>query len=519
VEGATLGKFRLTERIGEGGMGVVYSGTHTVIGRRVAVKLLLPELSSNSEIIDRFFNEARAAAKVQHPGIVDILDFGYADDGSAYIAMEFLNGESLADRIDQAKRVPADDLTRFARQAASALAETHEVGIIHRDLKPDNLFLSPDGDVAGGERVKILDFGIAKLAPSLDSGGVKTRTGNLMGSPTYMSPEQCRGVSDIDARSDIYSLGCVMYEMACGQPPFDGEGVGDIIAKHVYEEPTKINVVQGSTATPALAAVIMKCLAKERDDRYQTMTELVSALDKASSNRFATAPVQPANKPGKAAVRTPTAFDKTTLGGAASEVTLPPADSPRKLWPIAVLAVLVLAVGGVVLAKIGSTDDKAPGQRASKSGTPENSAAGPPTPEKPPAKAATTPPPTATATAKAPQKVTITLKSTPDGATVVDSAGAVQGKTPLPITLDKESGEHSYTLRAQGHKEETVTVATTKTSERTVTMAKLAKHPRASASDRRRRKNRANKLRRKNPKGTKTDPKRQKGDPLDPFAD
>ena len=202
--GQTLGSYKIVEQLGEGGMGIVYTARHPLIGRTAAVKVLLPEFSNDKEVTERFFNEARAATLIKHPGIVDIFDYGYAGDGSAYIVMEFLDGSSLSDRIDAAGQMAERDVFRLCRQAASALSAAHKAGIVHRDLKPDNIFIVPDGEVVGGERIKVLDFGIAKL--SGDAGGItKTRTGAVMGSPLYMSPEQCRGAAEVDVRADVYS--------------------------------------------------------------------------------------------------------------------------------------------------------------------------------------------------------------------------------------------------------------------------------------------------------------------------
>ena len=181
-------------------MGVVYVAEHPLIGRKVAVKVLLPDYSRNQEVVSRFFNEARATALIKHPGLVDVLDFGYDADGNAYLVMEFLDGESLGGRLERESRLPAELLINVARQASAAVGAAHQQGIIHRDLKPDNLFLVPDAEL--GIRVKILDFGIAKLTlDDTPSEVLKTRTGAVMGTPLYMSPEQAGGAGKIDPRT------------------------------------------------------------------------------------------------------------------------------------------------------------------------------------------------------------------------------------------------------------------------------------------------------------------------------
>src|SRR6476619_3928398 len=200
---------------------------------RAAIKVLHASFTSRPDIVTRFFNEARAATAINDPGIVQIFDFGHHTDGSAYIVMELLDGEPLDHRIARGP-MSVGDVLRIMRQVASALGAAHARGIIHRDLKPENIFLVRDPEVPGGERAKILDFGIAKLASA--DGGSKTQTSAVMGTPTYMSPEQCRGAGHVDQRSDVYALGCVLFALLVGRPPFLAEGIGDIIAMHLREQ-------------------------------------------------------------------------------------------------------------------------------------------------------------------------------------------------------------------------------------------------------------------------------------------
>jgi len=274
--GQILGNYRIVGIIGQGGMGVVYAAEHPLIGRRAAIKLLLPELSQNQEMVTRFFNEARATTMIQHPGLVDIFDFGHAPNGSAYIAMEFLAGESLAGRLARERPLQLDDQIAILRQLCSAVGAAHKKGIVHRDLKPDNVFLVPDADVIGGARVKVLDFGIAKLAGDL--GGSKTRTGSMMGTPMYMSPEQCRGAGSVDHRSDVYAIACIAFEMATGVTPFQGEGMGDIVVQHLRDAPPSPRTLNPSVP-PVLEAVILRGLAKRAEQRQQNMDEMLAELD------------------------------------------------------------------------------------------------------------------------------------------------------------------------------------------------------------------------------------------------
>ena len=214
-------------------MGVVYLGEHQRIARKAAIKVLLPEFSADQQVVARFFNEARATSMIEHPGIVEILDSDVLPDGSAFIVMEFLKGESLGNLQRRGDHLPLQRALFLARHMADALAAAHERQIVHRDLKPDNVYL-PSG---GNQPIKILDFGIAKLQAGGKEGFYKTRTGVLLGTPAYMSPEQCRGAGEIDHRTDIYSLGCMLFEMASGRLPFNLQGFGEMIYAHMSETP------------------------------------------------------------------------------------------------------------------------------------------------------------------------------------------------------------------------------------------------------------------------------------------
>jgi serine/threonine protein kinase len=274
--GIVIGNYQILRKLGEGGMGAVYLGQHQLLGRRAAIKVLLPELSARPDIVNRFFNEARAVTSISDPGIVQVFDFGYHTDGSAFIVMEYLEGEPLDRRLARLGKLPAHDALLLCRQIASSLAAAHAQNIIHRDLKPENIYLVHDGEVASGERSKILDFGIAKLSDE-NPGKIKTHTGALMGTPIYMSPEQCRGLATLDHRSDIYSLGCVLFHLLTGRPPFEGEGMGDIIAAHI-REPAPVPSSRAPEIAPGVDALVLRCLAKSPDERFQTMHELAVAI-------------------------------------------------------------------------------------------------------------------------------------------------------------------------------------------------------------------------------------------------
>jgi tRNA A-37 threonylcarbamoyl transferase component Bud32 len=277
--GESIGAYVVMRQLGSGGMGTVYLAEHAALGRRAAVKVLQPELTSNPEMVKRFFNEARAASAIKSPGIVEIYDFGYHGDGSAYLVMELLQGEALAARLQRLGRLPLGQALVIGRRIASALAPAHRAGIVHRDLKPDNVFLVLDEEVAGGERIKLLDFGIAKLLGDGEPGGAGklTSTKTVMGSPHYMSPEQCRGAGGVDARSDLYALGCILFELISGQPPFTGEGAGDLIGAHIYLAPPSL-VGAAPGVPPEVDALVQRLLAKDPAQRPPRAEDVAAAL-------------------------------------------------------------------------------------------------------------------------------------------------------------------------------------------------------------------------------------------------
>jgi eukaryotic-like serine/threonine-protein kinase len=276
VIGETVGSYRIISKLSIGGMGTVYRAEHTLIGKLAAVKVLHPELSTSDEIVQRFFNEAKATTTIKHPGIVEVFDFGYMASGHAFLTMEFLEGMSLARRIKTKGRMPEGEAAMLLRAVCSALSAAHAKGIVHRDLKPDNIFLVTDADSATGDRPKVLDFGIAKLT-DMGLAGSATKTGAVMGTPTYMSPEQCKGTGDVDHRADLYSLGCIFYELVVGRPPFTKLGAGELIGAHIYAAPEP-----PSKYLPSLdkdtEKLIMSLLQKRPEKRPQTAKELGQRL-------------------------------------------------------------------------------------------------------------------------------------------------------------------------------------------------------------------------------------------------
>jgi serine/threonine-protein kinase len=274
-----IGAYRIERTLGRGGFGVVYVGVDEQRGRRAAIKQLLPALSSEREFVERFFREARAAASIDHPGIVEIYDVGWHTDGSAYYAMKLLDGDTLADRLRAHGMLSIAAATTIALQVAGAVAAAHARGIVHRDLKPDNIMLVRDAEAGGGERAFVLDFGIAKLTAdgfTSSHSNNRTVTGVLLGTPLYMSPEQCRGARDIDHRSDIYALGCIVFEMLAGRPPFPGSP-GEVVGAHQFVAAPSVSTLREDVPAE-LDAVIARALAKEPAARFPSIDALADAL-------------------------------------------------------------------------------------------------------------------------------------------------------------------------------------------------------------------------------------------------
>ncbi len=350
MEGHQVGAYRLLHKIGEGGMGSVFLAEHVMLGRRAAVKMLHPTFSSQPEIVTRFFNEARAATAISDPGIVQIFDFGRHVDGSAYIAMELLEGETLDRRLQRVGRLPIGEALRLMRQVASSLGAAHARQIVHRDLKPENIFVVRDPEVAGGERTKIVDFGIAKL---VGDGAMKTQTSAVMGTPTYMSPEQCRGAGHVDQRSDVYSLGCVLFTLLTGRPPFESEGIGDIIAMHLREPPRPPSQAAPGIP-PEIDQLVLRCLAKDPAHRFASAGELAAAI----GMLLGSAPQLPITSPG-AYGRPSSHATPTTLSAASGSTTAPTGGHSRGLVIGGIVA--VAAIGGavaIVATRGGGGEDK-----------------------------------------------------------------------------------------------------------------------------------------------------------------
>ena len=269
------GKYRVDRVLGAGGMGMVVSATHLHLEERVAIKFLLPEAMQNPEAVARFGREARAAVKIRGEHVARVIDVGSFENGAPYMVMEHLDGRDLSVLLTERGSMSPADAVDAVLQACEALAEAHALGIVHRDLKPANLFLTrrPDGTAS----VKVLDFGISKVTNASASDNAMTKTSAIMGSPLYMSPEQMTASRDVDARTDIWAIGVVLYELLAGRAPFRAETLPEICGLILTAAPPAIRNFSPGTPEP-LQLAVLRCLEKDRTRRFQSVSELAQAI-------------------------------------------------------------------------------------------------------------------------------------------------------------------------------------------------------------------------------------------------
>ncbi|MBA3501171.1 MAG: serine/threonine protein kinase [Myxococcota bacterium] len=346
-------RYRLLRKVGSGGMGEVYEAEHIHIHRKVAVKILRPEIASDVDAIARLKREAQTTSGLGHPNIVDTFDFGHAE-GQAYLVMEWLDGVNLDNRLG---RGPIDVATalEIGAQAAAGLAEAHAHGVIHRDVKPANLFLTTDR--RGALVVKVVDFGIAKLAMSQVS---LTATGVLIGTPNYMAPEQAMG-EPIDERTDVYALGVILYEMVTGTPPFRGETPLAVLHQHTSKlpmPPSESAVDRGISSD--VEAIILRCLHKRPDERFQTMKDLARALE---AVRGIVGGVQPVVAPREAPVERAPAITRGAVADEDDEALLA-ASAPRRGRMLIVLGVFAVVAAGIIVFAVRRGKQDPPGRGA-----------------------------------------------------------------------------------------------------------------------------------------------------------
>jgi len=282
-------KYRIESVAGEGGMGIVYRAHHLTLDQPIALKVLFGDAASRDTSVERFAREAQAAARISTKHVARVMDAGALADGRPFIAMELLEGENLETRLERENGggIPVQDACDYMMQALTALGHAHAAGIVHRDIKPPNLFICKDAD--GQELVKVLDFGISKSHHSARRDKVLTGQ-SVLGSPAYMSPEQLRNASNIDARADLWSVGTVLYELLTGKLPFDAESVGEIFAAILEKDPVDPREVRGDLPE-GLAEVLLMALRRDRDERFLTAIEFAQALAPFTSERFRETPV------------------------------------------------------------------------------------------------------------------------------------------------------------------------------------------------------------------------------------
>jgi tRNA A-37 threonylcarbamoyl transferase component Bud32 len=345
VIGETIGSYTILSQLGAGAMGEVYLAEHRHLKRKAAVKLLAREIVGRPDLLERFFLEARATSAIDHPGIVQVFDCEVDATGRPYIVMEYLDGETLAATLSRRGALPAATAARLGRGMAEALEAAHAKGIVHRDLKPENVFVQahpPDS-------VKLVDFGIAKLAGDFRAGQVhQTRNGAMMGTPLYMSPEQCRDSGKIDFRTDLYSLGCVMFEMLTGHPPFTNDALGDLVVAHMTEQPKEASAVNPSVPK-ALSELTGELLRKDPAQRPANLRAVADRLAAFLGGLTTVPEAAPSAKPAA-----PAGKQKTTFGDSAAELMVDgeASERPARRAPLLLgvgAAIAVVAIGAVVL--------------------------------------------------------------------------------------------------------------------------------------------------------------------------
>lgn len=467
--GQVLGSYRLVDLIGEGGMGFVYLAEHTRLGRQVALKVLRSEYADNPSAVRRFFGEARAVNQINHENIVQITDFIEQPGSANYYIMELLEGNNLSHLITDHGAMSPHRAMAITLQVAKALDVVHGAGTIHRDLKSENIILIERGGQP--DFVKLLDFGLAKLFETVDGKPMsQTAEGAILGTPEYMSPEQAAG-KKVDHRTDIYSLGVVLYEMVTGKKPFTGSDLGDLVIQHLTTTPARPAKRKDARykIPKGLDQLIMDCLGKEPDQRPQAMREVVQRLRKIGESES----VQ---------------LEAFSLA--------PPVGSRRSLLVALGLAVLMMAGTGVGLYLWVEANGKQARAATGQGLDPVTK------PEQPPL----------------PEKVKVVMDSSPPGALVFDPVSQTQvGKTPITLAFERSSLVKTFEFRLDGHKPVQQKVTLLADAQVVVTLAKMTvKKP--PKKKRRRKKTATPGSNGKGPDNGKVRPEDREGT-VDPFAD
>jgi eukaryotic-like serine/threonine-protein kinase len=426
-------RYKVTRRLGAGGFGAVFEAEDTKIKKRVAVKVLTRDLVCDTAVLARFRQEAEAASQAGHENIVDITDFDRTADGHYFLVMEYLEGQDLGALIRSDPRPSIPRVLTIMIQVCRALHAAHSKGIVHRDLKPANIFLTTRGSRA--DFVKVLDFGISKFMELDGQSARLTKTGQIVGTPLYMSPEQACGEDDVDHRVDIYSMGVIMYEALVGKTPFIATNYLGLIAQHASEPPVPPSKLHPEFEIPAtVEEIVLRALAKKPADRFSTMAEMEGALI------HALATLDPAIAAGYALDATPASIllARTGTGTPTTAPSLPvlrPSRPPR--WIVAVTAAAVVTVGVVVFLAWPRAPRVAPltfdvrvpvvtrlpDQRATAASAPASQAA----------------------------QVTLVVTSTPSGASVLDASGKKLGVTPLTLSVARSTTPLALTIKRAGY--------------------------------------------------------------------
>jgi len=421
--GATLsGRYLVTRKVGQGGMGAVYEATHTLIGKRVAVKVLLEKYARREAIMQRLEQEARLASSCQNEHIIDITDFGTTEDGRTFVVMEYLEGESLAECLARETQLPEQRILQIVSQAASALVAAHAKGIVHRDIKPENLFLLRRKD---RDFVKVVDFGISKSLRASDEAEEQprlTQTGMVLGTPLYMSPEQARGDDELDARVDVYALGVIMYEAATGRVPFIGNNYLSVISQVLNEQARAPRVLRPDLSEE-LEAIVLRAMEKDRDERYASAKELlddVTAL-----------------------------LEDPTRSTERAKITGPRRRAPRRRSPlkiavwVALVAVVVAAVVTTVVMLFGGSEAQ------------QRRVVAPPPP--PPPVVADAAVALATPDAVVLETLEVTIETTPADATIQQD-GVDKGTAPITTRLVIDNHFTEFVASAPGYDDKKITI-------------------------------------------------------------
>ena len=352
-------RYHVIKKLGEGGMGQVYLAEHVKMGRRSAIKVMNPSMVHDPDAVARFNREASNASRITHPNVCAIYDFGETPDGVIYLAMEFIEGEPLTDLLERDGALPVRRAVGIFAQVANALQAAHDLGIVHRDLKPDNIMLAQK---KGGDQVKVVDFGIAKAVGGDESGQKVTKTGLVVGTPEFMSPEQLSG-DKLDGRSDLYSLALVFYRMLAGKLPFEATTVQETMIKRLTDEPAKLAAARPDLSfPPGLQAVLDSALMRNPMERYQTVTKFADDVESVTGIGRSTTGGVPQTRAGITETEGKTQL-LDTAGGLTQRISAtraaPPSPKKRSMVPIAVGVVAVLAAGGAWVALSGGERNNA----------------------------------------------------------------------------------------------------------------------------------------------------------------